>query len=320
MTPDRDGPAARPAPGANPAAEASPGAGVLTLIAPPEAPLAAETVALARDGVAAAGGRAAEVAWLGPTACDIPFEGAEPSAVEAAVRAGLAGRPVDLAAQPARGRRKRLLVADMESTIVTRELLDELAGLAGLRDEVAAVTARSMRGEVDFAESLRRRAAMLAGLDASLIDRVRALIELTPGARTLVATMRAHGAYTMLVSGGFDCFTAVAARACGFDEHRGNRLVVENGRLAGSVGDPILGAAGKLAALEEAAAARGLSPADAAAVGDGANDIPMLRAAGLGVAFRGKPAVTAAARHRLDYADLTGLLYMQGYRAADFVS
>jgi phosphoserine phosphatase len=298
--------------------DAMPTPAVATLIA--AATLPESAVARARDCIAAHGAQPGRVFWLAPAlACDIDFTGAGPAGVEAALRGALAGERIDVAAQPAQGRRKRLLVADMESTIVTRVLLDELAGFAGLRDRIAAITARSMRGEIDFAQSLRARVAMLAGLPESVLERTKALIELTPGARRLVRTMRAHGAYTALVSGGFDCFTAIAAAACGFDTHRGNRLLRADGRITGRVAEPILDAGGKLQALNELAAARGLAPADAAAVGDGANDIAMLRGAGLGVAFRGKPAVAAAARHRIDHADLTALLYMQGYRAADLV-
>lgn len=296
-----------------------PAVGVVTLIAGAGGALPADAVALARATVDAAGGRAGAPEWLAPDgACDIPLAELRGD-VEPALRAALAGEKIDLAVQPVAGRRKRLLVADMESTIVTRELLDELAGFAGIKQKIAAITERSMRGEVDFAQSLRERVALIGGLPTTVLEQVKALIVLTPGARTLVRTMRAHGAWTALVSGGFDCFTAIAAAACGFDEHRGNRLQIADGRLTGKVAEPILGPPGKLAALEALAAARGVTTADAAAVGDGANDIPMLQAAGLGVAFRGKPAVAAAARFRLDHADLTGLLYMQGYRAADFV-
>jgi phosphoserine phosphatase len=293
---------------------------VLTIIAGEGVSVSSDIIALGRQCIAASGGRPATIGWLGRgLACDIAFQKADAAAVERAMREALAGQRFDLAVQPEQARRKRMLVADMESTIITRELLDELAGFAGLKEKVAAITARSMRGEIDFAQSLRERVAMLGGLSDEVIARTRTLIELTPGARTLVQTMRANGAQTVLVSGGFDCFTGVAAALAGFDEQHANRLLVEDGRLIGAVAEPILDAAGKLAALERCAAVHGLSAADVAAVGDGANDIPMLRAAGLGVAFRGKPAVAAAARFRLDYADLTGLLYMQGYPAADFV-
>lgn len=292
---------------------------VLTLIAGAGTELEEPVIAAARATLKEAGAEPAPLSWLAPgIACDIPFAGAEGRAVEAALRPRLEGLPVDLAAQPASGRRKRLLVADMESTIVTRELTDELAVLAGMGERIAAMTAASMRGEVDFAASLRERIALLAGQPARLLERVKDLIELSPGAHTLVQTMKAHGARTALVSGGFDVFTAVAAAACGFDEHHANRLVLKNGALTGEIGEPILDRSAKQAILARLAAALGATPADAAAVGDGANDIPMIEAAGMGVAYRGKPKTAAAARFRLDHADLTGLLYLQGYQAQEF--
>ena len=257
--------------------------------------------------------------WLAPgQAADLPFGKLDPATAERALRERFAGAALDLAVQPAQNRRKKLLVADMESTIITRELLNELAVMAGIGPQVIPITERSMRGEIDFAQSLRERVALLQGLPASLLDRVAALIEPTPGARKLVQTMRAHGAYTALVSGGFDCFTGLAARIVGMDEHRANHLVVDGARLAGRVAEPILDPAGKKNSLLALAAARGIDTQDAAAVGDGANDIPMLLAAGLGAAFRGKPVVAAAARFRLDHVDLTGLLYLQGYHASEF--
>lgn len=292
---------------------------VLTLIAGPVAGMTDEAVAPAIAALGEAGAEVGAVAWLAPgAACDIPFEGIEPATAERAVRERLDGAPVDLAAQGAAGRRKKLLVADMESTIITRELLDELGAMIGLGPRIQPITARAMRGEIDFAGALRERVALLKGQPASLLQRVAARIELTPGARPLVQTMRAHGAYTGLVSGGFDCFTSLAAAACGFDEHHANRLMIAQGRLEGRVAEPILDRAGKQHLLENLVAQRGIALADAAAVGDGANDIPMIQAAGLGVAFRGKPAVAAAARFRLDHADLTGLLYLQGYKREEF--
>jgi phosphoserine phosphatase len=276
-------------------------------------------LAAARATLREAGAEPGPLSWLAPDqACDIPFSGGDPQSLEAALRRHLTGLPVDLAIQPAEGRRKRLLVADMESTIVTRELTDELATLAGMGEAITAMTAASMRGEVDFAASLRARIAMLKGQPAALLKQVEDLVELTPGARTLVQTMKAHGARTALVSGGFDCFAAIAAAACGFDELHANRLVIVEGRLAGEVVEPILDRLAKRATLERLATALDIAPADAAAVGDGANDIPMLEAAGLGVAYHGKPVVAAAAGFRLDHADLTGLLYLQGYRAQEF--
>ena len=257
--------------------------------------------------------------WLTPeVACDIRFAGASPTRVEAAVRAGLGAVDLDMAVQPTAGRRKRILVADMESTIITRELLDELAALAGLGAPVAAITRRSMRGEIDFAQSLRERVAMLAGQPIGLLERVATLIEPTAGARRLVRTMRANGAWTVLVSGGFESFATIVSAQCGFDEFHANRLGTAQGKLAGTVGEPILDRAGKQAILIGLAADRSLPLTEVAAIGDGANDIDMLQVAGLGVAFHAKPAVIAAARYRLDHADLTGLLYLQGYRSEEF--
>ena len=292
---------------------------VLTLIAAPGTELEEPVIAATRATLKEAGAEPAPLSWLAPaTACDIPFTGTEPRSVEMALRPRLAGLRVDLAAQPTEGRRKRLLLADMESTIVTRELTDELAALAGMGERIAAMTAASMRGEVDFASSLRARMALLKGQPAALLERVKELVELTPGARALVQTMKAHGARTALVSGGFDIFTAIAAAACGFDEHYSNHLILCGGELRGEVAEPILDRFAKRAILERLASELAATPEEATAIGDGANDIPMIEAAGLGVAYRGKPKVAAAARFRLDHADLTGLLYLQGYRSEEF--
>jgi phosphoserine phosphatase len=232
----------------------------------------------------------------------------------------LDGEAIDAFAQPAGERRKKLLVADMDSTIVAEETLDELADFAGLKDKIAAITARSMNGEIDFPTALRERVAMIAGLPEEALSRTLARTNISGGARTLVRTMRAHGAFTALVSGGFRWFTARVAAAVGFDHHEANELVIENGRVSGRVGEPILGREAKLAALERLAAERGLTPVQACAVGDGANDLPMLLAAGLGVAYRAKPVVAAAVPCRVDHADLTALLYFQGYRRSEFVA
>lgn len=220
---------------------------------------------------------------------------------------------IDVNAVPARGREKRLLVADMDSTIIGCECIDELADLAGVGAEVAAVTERAMAGELDFEGSLVARVAHLEGADAALIDRVwEGRIRLNPGAETLVKTMAARGAHTMLVSGGFNVFTERVAAAAGFAEHHANTLEIVDGRLTGRVVPPILGRAAKLEALETALADRGLSRADAIAVGDGANDLAMVEAAGLGVAYRAKPVLAAAADARIDCAGLDALLALQG--------
>jgi phosphoserine phosphatase len=231
-----------------------------------------------------------------------------------------AGHAVDVVMQPADARRKRLFLADMDSTMIGQECIDELADKAGLKDKVAAITERAMRGEIAFEPALRERVALLRGLPIGAIQEVLVeRIRLTPGARTLVRTMRSRGAYTCLVSGGFTHFTGPVAAMIGFDEHRANRLVVEDGRLTGEVEEPILGREAKLEALSDLRRRLQLASADTLAVGDGANDLAMLGEAGLGVAYRAKPAVAAAAHARLEHADLTGLLFAQGYRRTEFV-
>ena len=218
-----------------------------------------------------------------------------------------------------RQRRKMLLVADMDSTIIEQECIDELADMAGLKQEVAAVTERAMRGELEFEAALRHRVGLLRGLDMGAIRRViDERLTIMPGARTLVATMKANGAFTALVSGGFTVFTSHVASEVGFDVDLANRLVLADGALAGSVALPILGREAKLMALQQYQEARQLSPSDTLAVGDGANDLAMIKAAGLGVAFRAKPAVAAAAMASIVHGDLTSLLFLQGYRRTDF--
>jgi len=295
---------------------------VLTLVTNPDTRcLDKADVATARAALAAIGATTAAPDWLAPDlACDIAFAGAAAPLAQAAVAAALAHRPIDLHAQPASGRRKRLLVADMDSTIVTSETLDELAEHAGIKDKIAAITRRSMNGEIDFAAALRERVAMIAGLPVEALAATLARTELTAGAVALVRTMRAAGAHTALVSGGFRYFTRSIAARCGFDEEAANDLVVADGRLTGAVVEPILTRDTKLETLRRLAAARGFGPDETLAVGDGANDLPMLVAAGLGVAFRAKPIVAAAAGCRVDHGDLTALLYIQGYRQAELVS
>jgi phosphoserine phosphatase len=266
-----------------------------------------------------AGARTGTIDWLArDIACDIPFAGIAPDVAAQAARRGLAGAPLDLAVQPAVGRRKALLVADMESTIIAQEMIDELAETFGLGEQVAAITARSMSGELEFEAALTTRVALLAGLPEAAIDEVATRMTLNPGARTLVGTMRAAGAYAALVSGGFTVFTGQVRETCEFDEDRANGLLVDAGRLTGLVAQPILGRRAKLDALEEIANARGLALSAALAVGDGANDADMLAHAGLGVGFRPKAPARAAADVAIDHGDLTALLYLQGYRAAEF--
>ena len=243
------------------------------------------------------------------------------SDLEDALRHALADLPVDVAIVPTHNRRKRLLLADMDSTIIDQEVVDELAAIAGVRDAVSAITARAMRGEIEFEPALRQRVALLEGLPATAIETViRDRITFTPGGRTLVATMKTHGAFTAIVSGGFTAFTGHVAGILGFESHAANRLLIENGRLTGRVAEPVLGKTAKVEALKRLTAKLGIANEDVIAVGDGANDIAMLRLAGLGVAFRAKPAVREAANVRIDHADLTALLYLQGYRRPEFVS
>jgi phosphoserine phosphatase len=235
------------------------------------------------------------------------------------IRRELSPAPVDVVIQPQAHRRKRLLLADMDSTMIGQECIDELAGYAGLKAEVTAITERAMAGEIAFEPALRERVALLENLPVGIIDEILARrISLNPGARTLVRTMRANGAYTGLVSGGFTLFTGPIAEKIGFHEHRANRLLVEDGRLAGRVEEPILGREAKVAALTELRQRLGLRREETLAVGDGANDLGMLGEAGLGVAFRAKPAVAAAAHARVDQGDLTALLSLQGYGTDDF--
>jgi phosphoserine phosphatase len=259
---------------------------------------------------------------LGPDAADIPFSaetGFDQRAFAAQFRE-FAGGEIDVVVQPAAHRRKKLFLADMDSTMIGQECIDELADYVGLKAHVAAITERAMRGEIDFEPALRERVALLKGLKAAVADEVIARrITLTPGARTLVATMRAHGAYTCMVSGGFTLFTERIAAMIGFDEARANTLTLDAGQLAGLVGEPIFGREHKLAALHELRARLGVAKHDTLVTGDGANDLAMILEAGLGVAFHAKPKVAEAAATRIDHADLTALLYAQGYRRNEFV-
>ena len=232
----------------------------------------------------------------------------------------LSGGMIDVAMQPAGNRRKRLFLADMDSTMIQQECIDELADFVGLKAHVAAITERAMRGEIAFEPALRQRVALLKGLTVKVIDEViEKRIVLTPGARTLVATMRANGVRTCMVSGGFTLFTDRIATMIGFDETRANTLTLDGDRLAGTVKEPIFGRNAKRATLIELRARLGLGQNDTLAAGDGANDMDMIAEAGFGVAYRAKPKVAAAAASRIDHGDLTALLYVQGYRRDEFV-
>jgi phosphoserine phosphatase len=292
---------------------------VATLIANPAHPALSDAL-LARAAQALPSRVSLDILAPG-IAADLVFAhggAVEHAALADGVRAGLGGAPIDVIVQPVAGRRKRLLLADMDSTMIGQECIDELADCVGLKAEVAAVTERAMAGDIAFEPALRERVDLLRGLSASVVDRIVAeRVTLTPGGRTLVRVMRAHGAYTALVSGGFTLFTGPIAERIGFDEHRSNRLIIENNAFTGAVEEPILGRQAKRAALIELRDRFGLTRHETLAVGDGANDLAMLREASLGVAFRAKPAVAAAADARLDHADLTALLYAQGYRGEE---
>ncbi len=304
----------------------SPGAlgldSVVTLIAAPGSGAldrrGADAVRGALDDLGAETG---PVRWLAAgEACDITFAGLAPEQADGAARRALSqAAPIDVIAQPVADRGKALLIADMDSTIVTSETLDDLADHAGVRDAIAALTDRAMNGEIDFADALRERVAMLAGLEEAALARTWADVRLTAGARTLVATMKAHGARCLLVSGGFRYFTARVVDLCGFDDHVSNDLVIEDGRLTGAVVEPVRDRRAKLETLMTEAGRLGLPMRRTLAVGDGANDLPMLKAAGLGVAFHARPAVAAEARALVRYGALTALLYAQGIGRDAFI-
>ncbi|WP_182085245.1 phosphoserine phosphatase SerB [Aureimonas sp. ME7] len=263
----------------------------------------------------------AETVWLEhDVACDLVTREKPSAATMERLRRLALDESVDCVVQEAEGRRKRILLADMDSTMIDEECIDELAAAIGIKDQVAAITARAMNGEIAFEPALRERVALLRDLPVSTIaDVIAHHITLADGGSTLVRTMNANGAHTALVSGGFTAFTTVIAEKLGFAENRANVLNVSGDRLSGTVAEPILGAEAKLAALREIAGRLGVTPDQAIAVGDGANDLPMILAAGTGVAIHAKPAVAAKAPHRIDHGDLTALLFIQGYRAGEFV-
>ena len=255
-------------------------------------------------------------------AADIAFASQDDRrALQEKLRAALGDLPVDVVVQPQIGRRKKLLLADMDSTMIGQECIDELADFAGLKAHVAAITERAMRGEIAFEPALRERVALLKGLPVTVVNEVlKSRITLTPGAVELIRTMRANGAYTCLVSGGFTLFTTRVAELIGFQENRANELLVEDSKLTGKVAEPILGREAKLATLVDLRESFDIDNLDTMVVGDGANDLAMIEQAGAGVAYHAKPAVAAAAGMRIDHGDLTALLYIQGYRRSEFVT
>jgi phosphoserine phosphatase len=294
---------------------------VLTLISSPAQPaLDPDVIATARAALTEAGAAGEEMRWLAPAiACDLFFDGISAPVAIDAVRQYLGDLAIDICAQPILHRRKSLLIADMDSTIIGQECIVELADYAGRRDEVAAITERAMMGELAFADALAERARMLAGLSLAEMERAYAeRIRLNPGAATLVRTMRANGALTALVSGGFTFFTKRVAKMAGFHSDQANDLEMEDGKVTGNILPPILDRSAKQIALEKIAKENAIDVIATLAVGDGANDIAMLQVAGLGVAYRARPLVAAAAKAQINHADLTGLLYLQGYCREEF--
>jgi phosphoserine phosphatase len=285
---------------------------ILVLIANPARPTLDEgTVQACIEILRATGAIVGAPDWLAPgAACDVPFEGD-------GMEIGMTG--IDAVILPADGRRKKLLVADMESTMIENEMLDELADFLGLREKIAGITARAMNGEIDFEAALDARVELLKGLPVVTLDEAAKRIVYMPGGATLVATMKKHGAYCALVSGGFTYFTKMVREKLGFDFDAANTLEIDGRNLAGTVTRPILGKEAKLATLRRLCDERGLGLGDTITVGDGANDLPMLQAAGLGVAYHAKPVVAAQVPARIRNGDLTALLYLQGYRRSDFI-
>jgi phosphoserine phosphatase len=294
---------------------------VLTLVSADHHPLEQPLVARLCDRLAAAGAEIHDQKWLTKDkAVDLFFANLPLQSADHLARKLLASAPIDLLTQPTQGRRKKLFLADMDSTIVEGETLDDLAALAGLGPEIAAITARAMNGEIQFVDALRERVAMLRGLDASCLEETARSMRLNPGAGVLVRTLSSAGVYTALVSGGFTYFTDRVARQLGFDSNQGNRIEIVDNRLTGQVTGSIVTKDTKLKTLQRLASELDISVQEALTVGDGANDLPMLQAAGLGVAYYAKPVVVAEAKAQVTHTDLTTLLYYQGYADSEFVT
>jgi len=293
---------------------------VLTLMSPTIGGLTTTLVEQAADQLRQMGATVGDPVWLSESeACDILFSRLETRSCEMALRSTFAGTRLDMALQPVDGRRKKLLLADMDSTIVTSETLDELADYAGLKQQISAITERAMNGEILFRDALTERVAMLKGLDADTLARTMERITYTPGAGTLVRTMSANGAYTALASGGFRYFTGRVRDALGFDFEIGNDIGIEDGRFTGEVQGDIVTKAVKRETLIMLADQQGIDISETMAVGDGANDLPMITTAGTGVAYHAHKVVVDSAPFRIDHAGLEALLFMQGYRRAEFV-
>mgnify|MGYP000527742029 CR=1 FL=1 len=290
----------------------------LTLIGNSATPLTDELIGAASGALP----NSSAADWLAQAiACDVSFEADDSARVESALRIQLAGAKIDLVVQPTEGRRKKLLVADMDSTIIEQECIDELAGELNIKEQIAEITERAMRGEIDFEPALLERVGLLAGLPLSALENVyKTRITQTPGGRALTATMRAHGATCALVSGGFTYFTQRIADAVGFDLNRANTLIFVDEKLSGDVARPILGRQAKVDTLVELRTTLQLPREATLAIGDGANDLGRIAEAGLGVAYHATPVVAEAADARIDHGDLSTLLYMQGYRKNEIVN
>jgi phosphoserine phosphatase len=293
---------------------------VLTLIAGPKnGPLTRDQIRQAQTALDPLGIDAGDAKWLADDlACDVMLGPCDGDQVEAAVTTALGDAAIDCFAQPVEGRRKQLLLADMDSTIIAEESLDELAAYVGIKEQIAAITARAMAGELDFEAAITERVGLLKDLPEIAIHKAVEAMTINPGAAELVATMRSNGATCLLVSGGFEHFTGVVAAKLGFNGHQGNRLEIADGKMTGRISGPIRDQESKLKTLRETARSLKLSMEQTITVGDGANDVPMLMAAGSGVAYYGKPIARESARFRVQHSDLTALLYLQGYRQAEF--
>ena len=294
---------------------------ILTLICNPRtAILNDEALTMATSCLSELGAETADASWLAHgIACDIPFCGLDIEVVKANVQHKFRELPVDIIAQKSTNRRKKLLVADMDSTMIMGETLDDLAEFAGHKDKVAAITRLAMNGELHFVDALKQRIKLLKGLSLDNLKKTMARVELTPGGKTLVQTMKANGAVTILISGGFTYFTDRVRDMIGFDRAQGNNFEISDAKLTGQVLEPIIDKNAKLVILKKFAAEYGIAEIDTIAAGDGANDLPMLMAANTGVAYHAKPAVSELARISINYGDLTALLYIQGYRKEEFI-
>lgn len=288
---------------------------IITLIAPADKKTESRYFHDVWDGLKARGFHVAELLWLAEKeACDIVVEGANLKELKANTAEMLLDHPIDFAVQSREGRRKKLLISDMDSTLIGQECIDELADFVGKKEEVAAITEKAMRGEMDFRAALTHRVSLLKGLKEEVLQRAfDERITMTPGAKELVSVMRQHGAYALLVSGGFTFFTSRVKDALGFQEDHANTLEIAQGALTGNVVPPILDKEAKLASLKSTCARLGITTEEALAVGDGANDLPMIREAGMGVAYRAKPVVREEADMALNHCDLSALLFVQGY-------